>query len=367
MSALGTDDRAHAAAPAPTAAGAPRPVGTGRLVSVGPLAVRLHLRPALAAAGLTAALAAVATLALMTGDFPLTAGEVWRALRGSGDGGSAFIVTTLRLPRLLTGLLVGAALGLSGALLQGLARNVLASPDIIGFTSGAATGAILAFVLGAGSLVLIGAGAVAGGLLAAVAVYTLAHRHGNTGTRLVLVGIGVTAGLTSVNSFLISRAPLHDAVAAQAWLVGGLNNRGWEHARPVGAALIVLAPLAVAVARRLTVLEFGDDPAAALGVPAERTRRLLLAVAVSLAAVATASAGPVAFVALAAPQLARRLAGPARPSPLTAALTGALLLAASDVLTQRLFAPTPLPVGILTAGLGGLYLTWILAAGWRRP
>jgi iron complex transport system permease protein len=313
-----------------------------------------------------AGITGVGTLALMTGDFPLAAREVWVALLGTGDGGSEFIVTTLRLPRLLTGLLVGMALGASGAILQSMARNVLASPDIIGFTSGAATGAIAAFVLGAGSLLLVGTGAVLGGSITAGAVYALAYRHGNTGTRLILVGIGVTAALTSINSFLITRAPLHDAIAAQSWLVGGLNNRGWEHVRLVGLALVVLLPLALAVGRRLTVLEFGDAAAGALGVPGEPSRRILLTIAVALAAVATAAAGPVAFVALAAPQIARRLAGRSRPAIGTAALTGAFLLAASDLLTQRLFAPNPLPVGILTAGLGGTYLIWLLATGWRR-
>lgn len=341
-------------------------VGTGRPWTLGPLSVRLHLRPALVAVALAGLIAGVGTVTLMTGDYPLTVREVGAALLGVGDGAGEFVVRTLRLPRLVTGLLVGVALGVSGAILQSTARNVLASPDVIGFTSGAATGAIVAFVLGAGSVVVVGAGALVGGCVTAIAVYGLAYRHGNTGTRLILVGIGVTAALTSINSFLITRAPLHDAIAAQTWLVGGLNNRGWDHVRLVGLALLVLVPCALVAGRRLTVLELGDATAAALAVPAERSRRLLLVIAVALAGVATASAGPVAFVALAAPQIARRLAGMARPALVTAGLTGGLLLSASDLLTQKVFAPTPLPVGILTAGLGGAYLIWLLAAGWRR-
>jgi iron complex transport system permease protein len=334
--------------------------------TVGPVSGRLHLRPVLVAGGLAVVIAAVGTLALMTGDFPLTGGEVWAALLGAGDGAGEFVVITLRLPRLIAGLLVGAALGMSGAVLQAMARNPLASPDIIGFTSGAATGAVVAFIIGAGSLFWVGIGAVAGGVVTAGAVYALAFRHGSTGTRLILVGIGATAALTSINSFLITRAQLHDAIAAQAWLVGGLNNRGWDHVNQIGSTLLVLVPLGLVVGRRLTALELGDAPAGALGVPAEYSRRLLLAVAVALAAVATAAAGPVTFVALAAPQIARRLAGRSRPALATAALTGALLLAVSDLLTQRLFAPNPLPVGILTAGLGGMYLVWMLAVRWRH-
>ncbi|GAA2526667.1 FecCD family ABC transporter permease [Pilimelia columellifera] len=341
---------------------------TGWALRIGPLSLRPHPRSTLVAAALAVALVGAAVVALTTGEYPLTGAEIIDALRGSATPGVDFIVTTLRMPRLLTGALVGAALGVSGALLQSLARNPLASPDIIGFTSGAATGAIAAFALGADSILRVGLGALAGGTIAAVAVYLLAYRRGGAAGRLVLVGIGVSAALTSVNAFLITRAPLHDAIAAQAWLVGGLNNRGWGHAAPVAAALAVLLPAAIIAGRRLRPLELGDDAAGALGVRAEPSRRMLLVISVALAAVATASAGPVAFVALAAPQLARRLAGAARPALIGSALMGALLLAASDVLAQRLFTPTPMPVGIVTAGLGGLYLTWLLAAGWRgRP
>ncbi|HST46824.1 FecCD family ABC transporter permease [Jatrophihabitans sp.] len=335
------------------------------MLRLGPLAVRLRPRALFAGLVLLAGLAVTSVLALGGGEVELTGREVLAVLVGQGEPGPEFIVGTLRLPRLLTGIAVGAALGASGALLQGMARNPLVSPDIIGFTSGAATGAISALILGADSLFQIGLGALVGGAAASVLVYVLAHRHGGTGTRLVLIGIGVTAALVSVNTYLISKAPVHDAVAAQAWLVGGLNNRGWDHVLVMAGALAVLAPAAAVAAARLNALELGDTTARALGANAESDRRLLLCTSVGLAAVATAVAGPVAFVAFAAPHLVRPLTAATRPGPFTAAGMGALLLAGCDVATQRLFRPVPLPVGVLTAALGGLYLVWVLAFGQR--
>ncbi|MFD0200575.1 MULTISPECIES: FecCD family ABC transporter permease [Saccharothrix] len=314
-----------------------------------------------------AALTVVAAVATMvTGDFPLTVGEVLATFVGQGDGYADFVVFTLRLPRLITGLLVGAALALSGAILQSLSRNPLASPDIIGFTQGAATGAIAVLVLAQGSMTATALGATASGLLTSTAVYLLALKQGVQGFRLVLIGIGVSAMMLAVNSYLITRATLESALAAQAWLVGGLNNRGWDEAQVVAVVLAVLLPCALVLGRRLALLEMGDSAATGLGVNAERTRLALLAVSVGLAAVATAAAGPISFVALAAPQVARRLTGAAGPGLAAAALMGGLLLVVSDFAVQRLFPTTQLPVGIATGAIGGLYLVWLLAHEWRK-
>ncbi|MFC3385893.1 FecCD family ABC transporter permease [Couchioplanes azureus] len=330
------------------------------------LSVRVRPRPAIVAAALIAALAGVTVATITTGDYPISALDAVRALWGAGDPASEFIVTTLRLPRLVTGLVVGIALGVSGAITQSLSRNPLASPDIIGLTSGAATGAILVVVVLHGSMIDTALGAVAGAVGTSVLVYLLAFKNGVQGFRLILVGIGVSAMILSVNSYLIARAAWQDAIAAQAWLVGGLNGRGWEHAEPVLVATALLLPVALLQARRLSLLEMGDAAATALGVPVERSRLLLLGVSVLLAGVATAAAGPIAFLALVAPQLAHRLTRSAGPGLLAAGLMGALLLTASDLAVQRLFAPAQLPVGIATAGIGGSYLAWLLAHQWRR-
>jgi iron complex transport system permease protein len=204
-------------------------------------------------------------------------------------------------------------------------------------------------------------GALVGSTATALAIYLLAYRKGVTGYRLVLVGIGITAMLGSVTSYLLTRAEIFDAQRAVVWLTGSLNGRGWEHVRPVTAALVVLMPVAICLARHLRMLELGDDTARGLGVRIEASRGALLLTGVALAAVSTASAGPVAFVALVAPQIARRLTGGRTLALLPAAVCGALLLVASDLVARRLFAPTELPVGVFTAILGAPYLLYLLA------
>ncbi|SDY96740.1 iron complex transport system permease protein [Amycolatopsis xylanica] len=311
---------------------------------------------------LVLAVLAISVLSLASGDYPLSLGEVFGALTGTGD--AQFIVTEFRLPRLLAGLLVGAALAAGGAITQSLSGNPLGSPDMIGFTEGAATGALLLIVLTDAGTAETSAGALAGGFLTAVAIYLLTYRRGVQGVRLVLVGLGVSAMLIAVNSYLITRASLRDAAAAQSWLVGGLNGLGWEHVGPVAAAVAVLLPLGLVHGRRMALMEMGDDAATGLGVPVERTRLVLLTVSVGLTAFATAIAGPIAFVALAAPQLAKRVVGSLRVG--ASALVGALLLVTCDFLTQRLFPAASLPVGIATGLVGGLYLLWLLIGAWRR-
>lgn len=335
-------------------------VGTGRV------SVRVAPRALVVGVVLIAAVFLLSAVSLTTGDYPLSFGDVVKTLFGFGDAGTEFIVTTLRLPRLLVALLVGAALGVSGGVLQSLSGNPLGSPDVIGFTEGSATGALLVIVLAHGGSSEVALGALAGGLLTALVVGLLAFRRGVQGFRLILVGIGVAAMLTAFNSYLITRASLQDAYSAQAWLVGGLNGRGWEEVVPVGIAVVILLPIAFGHGRRLSLLEMGDDAAKGLGVPVERTRMIMIAVSVTLCAVATAAAGPIAFVALAAPQLAKRLARSARPTLVSAALMGALLLVASDLVTRLAFGEEGLPVGIATGAIGGLYLMWLLSSQWRR-
>ena len=181
---------------------------------------------------------------------------------GGGPEGTDFVVHTLRLPRGLVGLLVGGAFGLSGAIFQRLARNPLASPDIIGVNAGAAAGAVLVIVLLHGSSAQVTWGALVGGTGAATAIYLLSYKRGVTGYRLVLVGIGATAMLTSATSYLMTRAEINDAQRAMVWLTGSLNGRGWDHVRPLVAALAPLVPVAVLLARHLRTLDLGDDAAA---------------------------------------------------------------------------------------------------------
>jgi iron complex transport system permease protein len=203
-------------------------------------------------------------------------------------------------------------------------------------------------------------------VITALAVYLLAMKRGGSGYRLVLVGIGIAAMLESANSYLLTRADITDAQAAAVWLTGSLNGRGWEQVRPTAVALAVLLPLAVRLGRDLRILELGDDLGRALGVSAERTRLGAVLVGVGVTAIATAATGPIAFIALAAPQVARRLTNASGPNIVASAFMGAALLVTSDLAAQRLFAPRQLPVGVMTGAVGGLYLAWLLRREWRR-
>jgi len=326
----------------------------------------VQTRSLVVAAALLALIVVVAAITLSTGDYHVPLSEVIPAAFGQGGGAAHFIVTTLRLPRLLTGLLVGAALGVGGGMFQSLSRNPLGSPDIVGFDTGAATGALIVILVWHGSMFQVAAGSIVGGIGTAIVVYLLAIKRGVQGYRLILVGIGIAAMLSSVNSYLITRASIQDAQSAAVWLTGSLNGRGWDQVRPVAIALAVLLPAAVWLGRHLRMLELGDDTARALGLHAERTRLASVVVGVGLTAVATACAGPIGFVALCAPQVARRLTKVPGPNVVPAALTGALLLSASDLAAQRVFDPTQLPVGVATGVVGGLYLAWLLSREWRR-
>ncbi|GLZ40772.1 iron chelate uptake ABC transporter family permease subunit [Actinokineospora sp. NBRC 105648] len=336
-----------------------------RTVRARGLSLRVRPRSALVVGVLLVAIAGLAVLALLTGDFPLSFTQLLNTLDGAGTGGQQYVVYDLRLPRLTVAVLVGAALGISGAIFQSLSRNPLGSPDIIGFSTGSATGAVLVLVVFGGGVAQIAAGSVLGGVVAAVVVYGLAYRNGVQGYRLILIGIGVTAVLGSLNTYILTRAGLRQAQAAQVWLVGSLNGRGWSEVVPVAIALVLVLPAALVLGRRLDLLEMGDETATMLGVRVERTRLSLVVVSVALTAVATAAAGPITFVALAAPQVARRLAGASGPALLPSAALGATLLLASDVLSQRVFGQNKLPVGVTTAAVGGVYLAWLLAREWR--
>ncbi|WP_341643428.1 FecCD family ABC transporter permease [Thauera sp. SDU_THAU2] len=285
--------------------------------------------------------------------------EIW--IGGQAATAGECLLLDIRLPRVLTGLFVGAALGVSGAVFQSLSRNPLGSPDLIGFTTGAATGALLQIVLYGPSISGAALGATAGGVLTAAVVWLLARRNGRIGSqRLVLIGIGAGAMLHAVNGLLLAKGNLDNAILANLWLAGSLNARAWTHAwLAIGAAVVFIPPVLLC-ARRLAILETGDDLASQLGVPVERLRLGMVLCAVMLASLATGAAGPIAFIALAAPQLARRLLDAGGPPVLASAAMGACLVAAADLLGQSQPLELNLPIGKLTGLLGGIYLIWLL-------
>ncbi|MGW7516133.1 FecCD family ABC transporter permease [Streptomyces sp. NPDC054796] len=323
---------------------------------------RAHTRRTLAVSlGLLAALAAALCCSLAYGDLTLPLSDVLAALAGGGTGGADFIVLELRLPRALTGILVGVAFGLSGAVFQTLLRNPLASPDVIGVSAGASAAAVAAIALFGLGGAAVSASALAGAVLAAALIHLLAWRRGVTGYRLVLVGVGVSAVLMSVVSYAMTLSETVVAEQAKVWLTGSLNGRDWSHAVPLLVALAVLLPLTAAGSRALKVLQLGDDTARGLGARTERARVLLLLCAVALVGVATAAAGPVGFVAFVAGPLARGLLRRDDPALVPSALTGALIVLASDFVAQHLLGARQFPVGVVTSVVGAPYLLWLLA------
>lgn len=332
-------------------------------VRSGRASVVVRPRAAVVTAVLSLLAAVVGCVAISVGDYVVPLQDVLRALTGEGDRGALLVVRTLRLPRVLVGLLVGAALGLAGALTSSVVRNPLATPDVVGVTAGASAAAVGVILLD--WPVPLPLAALVGGLAVAALVGALSWRDGFTGPRLVLVGIGLSACAFSFTSYLLVRAEITDAQRAVVWLNGSLNGRGWEHVAPLGLSVLLLAPLALVLGRGLSTLRLGDDVARCLGTRVNGLRLALVAVAVGLAAVATASAGPVVFVALVAPQVALFLARTPGPPLAASAAAGALLVVAADLVARTGMSlvgrpSTELPVGAVTALVGAPVLLWLL-------
>ncbi|MEJ3656284.1 iron chelate uptake ABC transporter family permease subunit [Actinomycetes bacterium KLBMP 9759] len=325
-------------------------------------ALSWRLRPAavaLGAAAWTLALGVV-LLSLALGDYVMPIGDVVAALTGRGTLITYDVVVRNRLPRTLVALLVGAALAIAGSVFQRIARNPLVSPDIIGIGAGASAGAVLAIaVIGAGAAGVV-ASAMAGAAVAALLVHTIAYRNGFSGYRLVLVGIGVTALFSAAATFLLSRSDRHQALQAAIWLVGSVAGRTWTDVVIAGVALVVLGTTVLALSRQLRLLELGDDLARTLSPGVGRSRTALLAAAVGLAALSTAAAGPIAFVALVAPQITRRVLAEGTLGLIPAAGVGALMVAGADLAARRLLSPYELPVGVVTAVVGAPVLLYLI-------
>lgn len=311
-------------------------------------------------------LLALGVAGLTLGDAPVSVSDAVSALLGGGESGTRLIVVGWRLPRVVLGAVIGAMLALSGALFQVVTRNPLGSPDILGFSAGAYTGALIVIVGGSVSTLALTVGAVGGGILSAALVFALVAWRGASGTRLIIVGIALTAMLGALNTMIELAADDVVSRSAAIWGAGSLNgiDGRWM---PVMLVTLVLGAFAIAALRpALALYELGEDRAASLGVRPVRLRLSAMIVGVVLLAVTIAAAGPLAFIALAAPQIARRL-WRSGPMPFAAsAMTGAVLLVSSDLIAMRLFAPTMLPTGLVTIGVGGLYLAWMLSGANRR-
>lgn len=309
---------------------------------------------------------AISCWSLTIGESALPLSDVLAALTGHADPGVERIVLGWRLPRILLALLAGAALALGGAVFQTLTRNPLGSPDIIGFNTGAYTGALLSMLVFHGGQAGTVTGALLGGTFTGVLVYFLALRRGLSGYRLIVIGIGIGSLLGAVNGYLMISVRLESAISAAIWGAGSLATATWNDVVPVAVALVVLVPILMALSRSTHLLTLGDDAAHSRGVNISRLRLLLIFIGVALTAAVTAVAGPIAFVALVAPQLALRLARTPGIPLLPSALMGAALLAISDLIARTIIAPAQVPVGIVTVVLGGGYLVWLLISHSRK-
>lgn len=331
-------------------------------IAAGPLRLRVERRTVVVTAVVFVVVCVLAAGTLMSGPLDLGVRDVAAAVLGHGERQTVMVVGEVRLPRVITALAVGGALGASGAVFQSISGNALGSPDIIGFTTGAATGAVAQIVFFDAGAAATALAAVASGLLTASAVYALSRSHGKTGGyTLVLIGIGVSAILGALNTLMLVRGDLDLATKARIWLSGSLNSRTWDNAIPAAIAVAVCLPVLIASSRSLDAVEMGDDQASQLGVQPERVRQVAILTAVVLTAAAVAAAGPIAFIALAAPQIAHRLTGAARVQVVSAALMGAALLLAADLLSVHLPVKIAMPVGLTTGLLGGIYLLWLLS------
>lgn len=344
-----------------------RPLITGQAVRRGNRSLIVHPRRIVITVVLLVLAIALGLYAMTVGTLPISVGDVIGALTGSNTDTSAHIVQNVRLPRVISGVFAGAALGASGAVFQSVARNALGSPEIIGFTTGSATGALVQIIVFNGSPEMVALSAVIGGVLTAAIVYLLSRMDGTTGGyRLILTGIGVGATLNAVNGLLLVKGDLDRSISANFWLAGSLNARTWLHALPVLIGVLVLIPMLILLTRGLSIIEMGDDLSAQLGVRVERVRLGAIFIAVLLAALATAAVGPIAFVALAAPQIVVRLTHSTAVPVVGAAAMGAFILIAADLITQLLPISFVVPIGRMTGVIGGVYLIWLLTRGPAR-
>ena len=327
----------------------------------------LPVRPRSLALGGILILAILITglLTLTLGKLGIALGDLMPTLLGEGEGRDEIVLSAFRGPRLLVGIAAGAALAVSGALFQTVTRNPLGSPDVIGLTSGASAGAA-AFGLMWPGILPLPVGALLGAFVAMALVFFGTGTGFSSPSRILLIGIGVHAMSLAFVQWVLVRAGREQATVLATYLNGSLAARDEGHVVTIWVAIVVLIPCALLLSRRLQLVEMGDEQADALGARSNSARALSILVAIGLATAAVSVAGPVAFIALVAPQIARRLSRSAGPNVLASALMGAFLLSLADLLTQQLPIPVSLPVGVLTAILGGIYLGYLLIAQWRK-
>jgi len=323
-------------------------------------------RRSLAIAGfLVAGILLIGFLTLTLGRLGIAPDALLPAILGTSTGPDRIVFGTIRGPRLLTAIAAGAAFGIAGTLFQAVTRNPLGSPDVIGLSSGAAAGAA-AFGLVWTGILPLPVGALVGAFAAMALVWAGTGRGFSSPSRMLLVGIGISAMAVAFVQYAIARAGVEQAVVVAAYVNGSLAARSWEHVAIITVSLLLLVPCALLLSRRLQLIEMGDEQADALGARSASTRLSAILIGIGLATAAVSVAGPIAFIALTAPQIARRLSRMPGPGILLSALMGGFLLALADLVAQQAPFGVQLPVGILTAAIGGVYLGYLLVTEWKK-
>lgn len=305
------------------------------------------------------------TIMLLYGktNYPLSV--VLKVLGGEQIQGASFTIGTLRLPRMLCGLLVGLAFGIAGNTFQTMLRNPLASPDIIGITSGcsiAAVFCILVLHMSGSSVSIV---AVISGIIVSTLIYLLSKGSGFSGGRLILIGIGIQAMINALISFLLLKSSEYDVPSALRWLSGSLNGMSMKSIPSLFIVVTIFGGIILLLTKHLQILELGDEFATTLGVKINLVRIILILSSVFLIAFATAVTGPIAFVAFLAGPIASKLVGPGAPNVLASGLVGALLVLGADMIGQFVFS-TRFPVGVITGILGAPYMLFLLICINRR-
>ncbi|MCO5222788.1 MAG: iron ABC transporter permease [Thermomicrobiales bacterium] len=330
-----------------------------RTVRGGGIALRINIWVLFLTAVVSVLLGLLIIWAMTLGSYEIPFLDVARSVAGNGTDDQLLVVRQLRLPRVLTAAMVGASLAVSGAIFQGLVRNPLVSPDIIGVNAGATVVAVFWIVTGL-SYSLLPAAAFLGASLAAAVVYLLTWKKGISPNRLILVGIGVSEFLFAFNQYLLVKFPLEQVRPAIVWSIGSIYGSSWFDVRILAVTLLICLPVAVFLAWPLRAMQLGDDVVRGLGLSLERTRLGLIVVGCALAGVAVALAGPIGFVALMVPHFARMIVGPLSGTMiLFTAVIGAFFVLAVDVIGQH-YLPVALPVGALTAAFGAPYFLFLL-------
>ena len=306
---------------------------------------------------------AVAVVSLRLGKFPVTAQEVIDALQGQGRKIVQVVVVKWKLPRIVLGLVAGLALGVAGALFQTITRNPLGSPDLIGFSTGAQTGILISILLLPGSMLSASLASFIGGAAVGTVTYLVSLRGGFTGLRFILVGIAISSMLVSVNRWLLVRVDDDEGLGALKAITGTLGAARWPVVAPTCLAIGVTVVLILLASRHLQVLSLGEQVATILGSPTRRASAVLILLGTVLVAVVTMAAGPIGFVALVAPHLARLLTGSPQSPLLVSGLTGSLLMVGADLLSQLVLES--MPVSVVTNAVGGLYLMVALTVAAR--